>query len=390
MNIMAVWNLVVGAINDALNLNWSELSYKKGSLIVGAATLLVAVFFTTLVIRWRLNRRASSFYYTNLKIERHYQVGIPFKIIRGLAWTLVFSSLCFLGIALADPVVFIANTTEQIESREVIYVGDVSASNGFKLSSSKISRGEFGRETLESLVVKRKNKQDRAAYVVFATQSEIWSGFTMNFESLLFSITKSPLALAPAGAREMWPGQFILKNGQFVETDTDQETNLHLGLELAIYLFDKKGSPEITEKLKRNPNAQMRSVIIITDGAADKDPEPQFRELRKRSIIPYLIFIDPKLAVEKEIYGNSSPKTKLPDRLLALVRQSGGQNFLAQDSNSINRISETLDKLQGVKQIKKIHIKEKEVYFVPLALAVILAFGAMSVRLFFFRIWRKV
>ncbi len=390
MNFINLWQLIVGAVNDFLSINWSEIVYKKGSSVLGAATLIVAAFFTGLVIRWWLKRRSGSYYLTNLKTEKNHPVGIFFKLTRGLVWTLALTSLCFLGIALADPIIYIANTTEQIESREVVYLYDVSASNGFKISNTTTSRGKLSRDILERLIIKRKDKKDRAAYIVFATQSDIWSGFTTNFESLMFSIAASPLALAPAEAIKMWPGKFILKKGQFVETDTDQGTNLHLGLESAIYLFDRKGLPKITEELKQNPNAKMRSVVILTDGAADVDPEPQFIELKKRHIIPYLIFIDPSRQIEKDIYGVNDPKAQLPDKLLAMVRQYGGQYFWAKDEYSPDQVSESLDKLHGVKQLKKINVKEKEVYFMPLAIAVLFAISAMVMRMLLMRTWRNV
>ena len=49
---MEAWPLIVGAVTDALNLDWSELSYKRSSLVIKAAAFIAAVFFTTLVVRW--------------------------------------------------------------------------------------------------------------------------------------------------------------------------------------------------------------------------------------------------------------------------------------------------------------------------------------------------
>ena len=200
----------------------------------------------------------------------------------------------------------------------------------------------------------------------------------------------SPIALAPATSELMWPGDFIMKKGQFVESPDSNSTNLHFGLESAIYLFDRQGSLEITEGLKNNPNSKMRSVVIITDGAASVDPEPQFKELRKRKIIPYLIFVDPERTIEKKLYGENSPQVQLTSRLYVLVRLYGGQYFLARDRQSVDHISEMLDKLQSVKQIKKTNIKEREVYFIPLAIAFLFAVAAMAVRVLSLFMWRNV
>ena len=399
MNIMDVWPLVVGAVTDALNLDWSELSYKRSSLVIRAAAFIGAVFFSALIIKWRRNaphrrmyRRdaSSSHYLMSLVPDKIHEPGIMFKVVRGFVWVLAFVSLCFLGVALANPVVFITDSTEQIESREIIYVKDVSASNGFRIKNSNIPRGEIAQETLEKLILKRKDKRDRSAYVVFGTHSEIWSGFTTSFESLSFSVSMAPFFLAPSEAPTMWPGMFIVKKGQYTINEIGYGTGLHLGLESAIYLFDRKGSPKVAEEMKRNPNAQMRSVVIITDGVADVDPEPQFRELRKRRIIPYLIFIDPDRSIEKALYGENSIQAQPPNQLFMMVRRSGGQYFLAKDKESVDRISETLDRLQSVKQTEKINFKEREVYFIPLAVSFLFAVASMVARALSLPMWRTV
>ena len=73
-----------------------------------------------------------------------------------------------------------------------------------------------------------------------------------------------------------------------------------------------------------------------------------------------------------------------------LVRLYGGQYFLARDRQSVDHISEMLDKLQSIKQIKKTNIKEKEVYFIPLAIAFLFAVVAMAVRVLSLFMWRNV
>ena len=73
-----------------------------------------------------------------------------------------------------------------------------------------------------------------------------------------------------------------------------------------------------------------------------------------------------------------------------MVRRYGGQYFLAKDRESVDRISETIDKLQGVKQTKKTHVKEREVYFIPLVIAFLFAVAAMMARILSLLTWRTV
>lgn len=388
-----LWFLVIGAVNDALNLDWGELSYKRSSLVIKAAAFVAAVFFVSLFFQWRSaswRSRSGSHYNISMMADKRHRPGVVYRLARGLAWTSFLSSLCFLGLALADPVIFFTDSTEQIESREIIYIKDVSSSNGFRLQNTNVTRGELAQEVLDKLIIARRDKKDRAAYIIFGTQSEIWSGFTTSFESLMFSISMSPIALAPAEAQKNWEGDFILKRGQFVEDPYGGNTNLHLGLESALYLFDRKGSQKIAEELKRNPNARMRSVVIITDGVADKDPEPQFLELRKRRIIPHLIFVDPDRSIEIKMYGPNHPRAQLPDKLLMMVRRSGGRYFMAKDRDSVDSISQELDRLQSVQQIKLTNVKEREVYYIPLAISFLFAVAAMAVRFTFPLAWRTV
>mgnify|MGYP001602609706 FL=1 len=134
----------------------------------------------------------------------------------------------------------------------------------------------------------------------------------------------------------------------------------------------------------------MRSVIIITDGAADTNPEKQFIELRKLGIIPYLVFIDPAREVEKKMYGENSSHAKLPDELLVMVRRYGGEYFLAGDIKAIDKISDTLDRLQSVRISVKVSANEKEIYHIPLEISFACFILAGGMRFALGRFWRIV
>lgn len=381
--------LFIQAVTDSLNLDWSQVIYRRGSFVFKAAAFVAVAFFIALLVKRR--KGEPSFYsHSGLVFAKQHKPGVFTRLTRGLAWTFLLASVFFLGVTIADPAIQVVDVVEQTESREIVYLSDISASNGFRMRSTNVSRAEIKKEFTEKLILKRRAKNDRAAYVVFGTHSEIWSAFTTSFESLTFSISRAPVLLAPPEAPRMWPGMFILKQGQFTESSTGGSTNLHLGLQSVIYLFDRKGSKEVSEEMARNPRADMRSVVIITDGAAEVDPEPQFVELRKRRIVPYLVFIDPDREVEKLLYGPNSPKALLPDQLLIMVRRYGGQYFLAHDRQSVDNISDKLDELQSIKQTRSVNVEDEEVYYIPLALAFFFGAAALLTRLVFMRLWRTV
>ncbi|MBI2139006.1 hypothetical protein HYU13_05425 [Candidatus Woesearchaeota archaeon] len=85
-----------------------------------------------------------------------------------------------------------------------------------------------------------------------------------------------------------------------------------------------------------------------------------------------------------------SQHLSFPEQLLMMIRRYGGQYFLAKDRRSVDLISEELDKLQSVKQTKIIHTKERELYFIPLAISFLFAIAAMAARFLSLPTWRTV
>ncbi len=387
----SAWLLLLRIVDDAKSFNRLEVAYRRSAIVTDAVVILATAFCIGIIYRqlWPSNQ---SFYPTSgIKISRANRVGLSRLLPRLFTWLLALASLGFLAVALADPVVYVVNTAEQFESREIGYLSDVSASMGFKSGiDPKVSRGEVKRDLISSLIQKRKSKKDRAFFIIFGTQAEIRSSFTEDPNSLLFTASMSPIAFAPAVAREQWANMFILKKGQWLEDDYGGGTSLHLGLQLSTYLFDTKGSKKINDAIRANPVAKMRSIVIDTEGAADIDPEKQFMELRKRRIIPYLIFIDPLRQIEKELYGDKSPKAELPDQLLQMVRRYGGEYFLAKDRDSIEKISAQIDRLQTIRTEKRVTVKERTVYYVPLSISFMLGLAAIISRLTLWLFWRTV
>ena len=81
-------------------------------------------------------------------------------------------------------------------------------------------------------------------------------------------------------------------------------------------------------------------------------------------------------------------QAKLPDQLLAMVRRYGGEYFLASNRESIEKISDTLDKLQSIRRSVKVSADEKEVYYVPLEIAFLCFVLTGFLRFILYRFWR--
>ena len=158
--------------------------------------------------------------------------------------------------------------------------------------------------------------------------------------------------------------------------------------------FDDKGDKKISEAIKKNPNLRRRSVIILTDGASETDPEPQLKELKKRSIVPYLVFLDPDREAEILLHGRNSTQIKVVDSLLRQIKRYGGQSFLATDWDSLDQIREKLDQLYGLNATANASVKtnifEQHIYRLPLTASLLFLVLGLLTRLIFWKFHQMV
>lgn len=381
--------LISQSFSNFFAIDWSLVNYRQEPFAWQAGYAIAGLYFMIFLWKHKFRRREKSAYdHSGFEFSSKNRPGLIYRAVHLSVFFLVVIGTGFFLLSLASPYLVVAEKFEQKQSREIVYNYDASASMGFPFKGSRLSRADFSQTILMNILAKRKDKGDRSAYIVFATEASIYSFFTHSTESIMFVASKAPKIIAPSEAHQMWPGIFIAK--EFTKIDVSSETNLHLGLQETISLFDRKGSKEISEALAANPDYRMRSVVIITDGAASQDPEKQFIELRKRRIIPFLVFIDPDLRAEMQIFGQDSPRAQVPTALISMVRRYGGQVFFAKDHDSPEKISDALDRLHTIKNTVKAKAKERDVYYVPLALSCFAYVGAILIRFVTIRLWRTV
>ena len=367
-----LWEISWFELNDLWQTDWQTVQFKRFSFVYLAAAMLGAAFLFKAWNRfWRKKRQSGFYEHSGYILKKSDRLGL---IARFFAFSfkifLILSGLTILT-ALADPFTTQSGFVETKESREIVYLKDASSSMGWRFKDYAQSRAEIVQDFQLKLIAQRREKNDRAAFFLFETRARLVTGFTRDTDSLLFSVDNAPLAITTPNAPYIWSGQFILKN--FRGENDSGATNLHLGLEAALKLFERDGDKTVKD----------RSVIIITDGAAEQDPEPQLNELKKKRIVPYLIFIDPNRELEAQHHGIGSNKLNLPDKLLKDVRKYGGDYFIALDKNSLAKISQKLDLLHAGKFSTKSYSKENFIYRRFLVFAVWLAVLAMTMRLVF-------
>jgi len=376
------------------NTDWSVVQFKQQDFAIWAAILLGAALLLKRL--WHYLPRTSedneiSYYeHSGHRFKKSDKPNWAEKAARLISILLVASASFFLLTAIADPYVLLSRQSTSTQSREIVYLEDVSVSMGFKFKNQQISRAEIVRDFLLKLIAERKDRNDRAAFIIYATNPYRIANFTTQNSSFLFNVSNAPLVIADpkVSTIPLYKDLFIVKD--FMEEPFGGESDLFLGFGAVVKFFDEKGDPKITEQSKNNPSVKRRSVIIATDGASSRDPEPQFQELKKRGIVPYLVFVDPDKEAEKKIHGDEALQAKLPEQLLKQVRQYGGDYFIAYDRYSLEQIRQRLDRLHAAVVEVKSYTTEQHIYRLPLVVSLILYALAIVTRLALWKYHRTI
>ena len=128
--------------------------------------------------------------------------------------------------------------------------------------------------------------------------------------------------------------------------------------------------------------------MLLTDGqnTAGKITPDQALELAiAKGITIYTIGIGADVMLQRSIFGTRkvNPSSELDERTLSkLAEQTGGKYFRAKDSQSMALIYNLLDQLEPVEQEQQQMRPLTTLFYLPLALAVLLAFLSIMSRSF--------
>jgi len=342
-------SMVLGYVHDVLGTDWNEVQFRHEYFAFVFAAVLLAALFLKLI--WRLKNRGGFYYHSGYKFNKKDKPGYFIRFIRALSVLLVILSVIPFIIALADPFVTIGEKTETIKARERIDLIDISGSMEEKIAGR--TKVELIREIHLRFIAARENIKDRVALFAFATRPELVIDFTTSPISYFFSLASAPLESGYGAGGG---------------------TNLHLGLEAVIKHFEKRGNKLIKQK----------SVLIVTDGIWDYDPHKQFLEMRKRNIIPCLIYV-----------GDSDYTSSGAERLgklISYVREAGGYAFNILGSNlglEIRRMNKKLDETSAAPVQVKRYFKREFIYQRFLFIGFLLLLAAFIIR-FITLLWSRI
>lgn len=365
---------------DLAKTDWSLAHFGKDYFVIRAALLILAALLLKLV--WPIlkgRKKKDDYEDPGYFFKREDRPGIIFKLLAFVPKVLAIGATLWLMVALADPYIVQSRQREFKQTRELVILRDVSVSSGFRFKNSRQTRAEIINEFLLELAARQEGRNFRIAYIVFASSPFPIADFTTDMKSIMFSIHNGPQVIADPETPKIYPKEFIIKD--FTPEPFGGDSELHYGLQRAIKLFEEQGDQKITDALKKNPSVKRRSILIITDGAAAQDPEEQLKEIKKRNIVPYLVFIDPAREVEKRVHGANSPQAQLPDKLLRQIKKYGGDHLMITDKLAIEKVNEQLDYLHSLNTGVELKTVNKHIYRLPLVASLALFITALITRL---------
>ncbi len=296
-----------------------------GGAIVGL--LLFKIAWTA------LRRRKHSRHHSGHFVSYEHRRGLGVKALNtipklGLAVVLV----CLL-VAIADP--FLTSTEEvsgYVESRIRVDLVDTSGSMSWEFPGTGKSKAEVARNAHLEFLEMRAGKNDRVSLWLFSNYPYMVDDFVIDDELYYFQVYDAPYVTTQRIDKAMMVPREKVK---IIAAEGD--TNIIRPLEAILRHFDNDAT-ELTDGENQN-----RAVLIITDAAIDRYPEAQFQELKKRNIVPYIIFINTS---NLRIAGATNSHTP---RLVERVREHGGDYFDVNDPHSLASAYRAIDEREAVR-----------------------------------------
>ncbi|NVK22816.1 MAG: VWA domain-containing protein [Kangiellaceae bacterium] len=145
-------------------------------------------------------------------------------------------------------------------------------------------------------------------------------------------------------------------------------------------------------KRLQDRSAENRVLILLTDGQNNTgilNPAQAAELAEHAGVTIYTIGVGAdEMIVKNRFFGSRriNPSLELDEKTLKLVAEkTGGQYFRARDTQELKQIYETLDELEPVEDDAQSYRPVKALFYIPLALALLLSLLSIMLRLIFAR-----
>ena len=285
------------------------------------------------IVHIAVSRRKHSRHHSGHFIAFEHRGGMWAKAIYAVPKLILAVVLAFLLVAIADP--FLTSTEETsgfVESRIRVDLVDTSGSMAWEFPGTGKSKAEVARDAHLEFLKMRAGKNDRVSLWLFSTYPYMVDDFVIDDELYYFQVDDAPYVTTQRLDKAM-----IVPVDKVKIIPAEGDTNIVRPLEAIIRHFDHD-TTEVADGENQN-----RALLILTDAAVDEYPDAQFRELRKRNIMPYIIFIN-----TSDLRTVGSVHLNTP-RLVEQIRDYGGDYFDVTDTDSLARAYQAIDEREAVR-----------------------------------------
>lgn len=265
-------------------------------------------------------------------------------------WPLLLASLAwfFLVMACMRPQWMGEPIEQAVSGRDLMLAVDLSGSmeaEDFIVEDRRVDRLTATKNVASEFISRRAG--DRLGLILFGTQAYLQTPLTFDRATVITLLNESALGLA------------------------GENTAIGDAIGLAV-------------KRLRKQKTESRVLILLTDGAntaGEVKPLKAAELAAENQLKIYTIGIGADEMIIRSFFGSRkvNPSSDLDEKTLkAIAEKTGGRYFRARNTEELNKIYQLLDELEPVEKDKQYFRPISELYFWPLAVALLLA-GLISI-----------
>lgn len=307
---------------------------------------LLTVLPLPLLIRWLLPAKQP---------EQQAALKVPFiedfslvenrTVVSHKQWPLILAALAWILLVLASSrPQWLGEPVEQaISGRDLMLAVDLSGSmeeKDFVINNKAVDRLTATKWVASEFIQRRVG--DRLGLILFGTQAYLQTPLTFDRQTVVTLLNESALGLA------------------------GENTAIGDAIGLAV-------------KRLKNQQTDSRVLILLTDGAntaGEVSPLKAAELAAEYKLKIYTIGIGADEMILRSFFGSRkvNPSKDLDEKTLtAIAEKTGGVYFRARNTDELNKIYHLLDELEPVEKDKQYFRPVSELYYWPLAIALILA-----------------
>lgn len=288
----------------------------------------------------RLNQQTKSSDWLHRKASKH---SLP--PLYGLLWLLVV-------LAAMRPVWFLNSDPFKATGKDIMLAVDLSGSmekNDMRLGGNEVDRLSAVKFVVKDFIEKRQG--DRMGLVVFGTQAFLQSPLTYDLKTVNTLLSETEIGMA---GNNTAIGDAIGISLKHLQKQTHQKAVL-------VLLTDGSNTAGAVQPLDAAKQAQQKGLKIYTIGIGQVTSS----------------------GIDTFLYGRSRDMDI--QTLQKIAEETKGKFFIASDTNQLNDVYETINKLESTEHTLNQYRLRVELFYWPLGLAFLLSLALVVQRLY----WRK-